>query len=130
MQANLFKRSAVALAVAGAFATGIVMADRVGVHAAPAAPGAAVTAVAPAAGAMTSLPDFANLVAKHGPAVVHISVTQDVEKVAARSGRGMPDLGEMFPGFPGFPGFRGFPHPDVPDNGPTQGVGSGFIASS
>ena len=35
----------------------------------------------------------------------------------------MPDLGEMFPGF------RGFPRPQMPDQAPTQGVGSGFIVS-
>ena len=129
MQANMFKRSVVALAVAGAFATGVVVADRVGVDTATAAPGpnVATTAPAPAMGAMAALPDFANLVAKHGPAVVHISVTQDGEKAATRGGRGgrgMPDPGEMFPNFPGFPGQQ------APDNGPTQGVGSGFIVTA
>jgi len=123
MQATTFKRSVIALAVAGAFATGAVVADRVGVRMATAAPGPTVTAAAPAAGAMTALPDFANLVAKHGPAVVHISVTQDGEKVAARGRRGMPDPGEMFPNFPGFP------TPPMPDQGPAQGVGSGFIVT-
>ncbi len=130
MQANVFKRSVIALAVAGAFATGVVVADRVGVRAATAAPGPAIAATAPATGPLTALPDFANLVAKHGPAVVHISVSQDGEKAAARAGRGgrggrgMPDLGEMFPNFPGFPG-----QPE-PDQGPTQGVGSGFIVTA
>jgi len=124
MQANMWKRSVIALAVAGAFATGAVVADRVGVKAASAAPGPSVNATAPATGAPTALPDFANLVAKHGPAVVHISVTQDAEKVAARAGHGMPDPGGMFPNFPGFP------RPEMPEPGPTQGVGSGFIVSS
>ena len=41
MQANVFKRSAVALAVAGAFVTGAITADRIGVNAAHAAAGAA-----------------------------------------------------------------------------------------
>ena len=126
MQANMFKRSLVAVAVAGAFATGVVVADRVGMnsaHATAAAANAAVVA-AVAPGAATALPDFADLVAKHGPAVVQISVSQNAEKVAARSGRGMPDLGDMFPGF------RNFPRPQMPDQTPTQGVGSGFIVSA
>jgi len=124
MQANLFKRSAIALAVAGAFATGVVVADRVGVHAATAATGPAVAVTAPATAALAALPDFANLAAKHGPAVVQISVSQDMEKVAARGGRGMPDFGEMFPNFPGFP------RPPMPDGAPAQGVGSGFVVSA
>ena len=37
MQANTFKRSLVAVAVVGAFATGVVLADRVGVNPAHAA---------------------------------------------------------------------------------------------
>jgi serine protease Do len=124
MQANIFRRSVIALAIAGAFATGAMVADRVGLNPAAAAPGPASAAGAAAPAAMTALPDFANLVAKYGPAVVHISVSQDAEKTAARGPRGMPDLEDMFPNF------RGFPRPQMPDQGPTQGVGSGFIVGS
>ena len=120
MQASTFKRTLVALAVAGAFAAGAGVADRVGVKAAH----AAVTAASPAAaalasGAPTALPDFADLVAKHGPAVVQISVSQNREKVAARGGRGKPDLENMFPDLPGF---RNFPHREAPDDTPMQGM--------
>jgi serine protease Do len=126
MQANTFKRSLIALALAGAFVTGAVLADRVGVKAAHATASAvnAAAVAAPAPGAATALPDFADLVARQGPAVVQISVSQNAEKVAARNGRGMPDIANIFPGF------RNFPRPQMPDESPTHGVGSGFIASA
>ena len=132
MQASTFKRSLIALAVAGAFATGAVVADRAGVKGAHAAtsPTAAAAVTAPAARPATALPDFADLVARQGPAVVQISVSQNPEKVAARGGRDMPDSENMFPDFPGFPGFRQFPHPPLPDAMPAQGMGSGFIVSA
>lgn len=127
MQAKTFKRSVVALAVAGAFATGVVIADHVGVRQALAVshPTAAV-AVAPAPGASIVLPDFAALVAQQGPAVVQISVTQSAEK-GARGRPDAPDLGEMFPGFPGFRGFRGLPDPDGGEGPQARGMGSGFV---
>ncbi len=131
MQANTFKRSLIALAVAGAFATGAVVADRVGVNAAHAAPGSAdAVAAAPVSAAATGLPDFADLVARQGPAVVQITVSQSAEKVAARGGRAMPDIENMFPGFPGLPGLRRSPRPPMPDEAPPQGMGSGFIVST
>jgi serine protease Do len=122
MLANTFKRNLVALAVVAAFGAGVVVADRVGLVPATAAISPAVVTV-PVAQNPTGLPDFSDLVAAQGPAVVHISTAQDQEKVAARMPRGMPDLEDMFPGF------RGFPMPRTPDEGPTQGVGSGFIVS-
>jgi serine protease Do len=124
MQGKTFNRSLVALAVAGAFATGAFVADRVGIPVAHANAPATAAVTAPAAGARTALPDFADLVAKHGPAVVQISVSQNAEKVSAQGG---PDFGRMFPDFPGFPGFHNMPQ--MPDQAPTHGVGSGFIVS-
>jgi hypothetical protein len=90
MQANVLKRSAVAVAIAGAFALGGVAADRL-------LPSAALAAVVPTAnpaaptvavnGAPTvALPDFSGLVEQYGPAVVNISVTSGNRK-GARSGR-------------------------------------------
>jgi len=128
MQVNTFKRSAIALAVVGAFAAGTVIADRTatikpaGAATAPAS--AAVVAAAP--DAVVALPDFSALVAKHGPAVVQISVMHDGRKVAAR---GMPDDDDedaVPPQFRGFRGFRGQP----PSQGPSQGLGSGFIVDA
>src|SRR5262245_59568739 len=120
MQAINFERSVIALAIAGAFATGAVVADRVGLNPALAAPTPAAVA---APGTAIALPNFADLVATHGPAVVQISTMQSAEKVSAQGGRGMPDLSEMFPNF------RGLPRPQMPDQGPMQGMGSGFIVS-
>ena len=86
MQANIFKRSAVAIAIAGAFALGGVAATACCRRAAlaavvptanPAAPTVAVDARANA----WRCPDFSGLVAQHGPAVVNISVTSDNQKV-------------------------------------------------
>ncbi len=127
MQGKTFNRSLVALAVAGAFATGAFVADRVGISVAHANSPATAAVTAPVAGATTALPDFADLVAKHGPAVVQISVSQNAEKVSAQGGPGGPDFGHMFPDFPGFPGFHNMPQ--TPDQAPTRGVGSGFIVS-
>jgi serine protease Do len=110
----------IALAIAGAFAAGAVVADRIGLQPAIAAGAPAAAAAAPAT---IALPSLADLVAKHGPAVVQISTTRDAEKVSARGGRGMPDLSEMFPNFRGFR----MPHPG--DDAPAQGMGSGFIVS-
>jgi len=129
MQARTFQRSALALAVAGAFATGVFVADHVGLKHAFAAPNAAAmpTAVMTTGGPGVALPDFSGIVAKQGPAVVQISVSHGVEKVAARDGRGMPDFEGMLPGFPGF---RGMPRAPQLDEAPSRGVGSGFIVAA
>ncbi len=123
MQSNTFKRSLVAIAVVAAFATGTVVADRAATIApVGAAPQQAVVATAPVGVAVSVLPDFADLVAKHGPAVVHISVVQDAKKVV---GREMPDADALPPWFRGMPGMPGGRNP-----GPSQGVGSGFIVGA
>ena len=121
MQANTFKRSAVAVAVVGAFAAGTVIADRATTikHAA-AATAPAVATVAPSA--VVALPDFSALVEKDGPAVVQIRVMHEARKV---SSRGLPDLDDdELP-----PQFRGL-RPQPPSQGPMQGMGSGFIVDA
>ena len=103
MQARTFKRSAIALAIAGAFAVG---ADHRGPHiATPRAScgHAAAVAVATTGAAVAALPDFSALVDQYGAAVVNISVTADGTKVAARQQRGMPDMDELPPFFRGMP---------------------------
>jgi len=125
MQANTFKRSLVAMAVVGAFAVGAVTAERAAmVKPAGAAtqPAASVASAAPIAGA---LPDFADLVAKYGPAVVQVSVTHDAQKIAGKGSRGRPDDEDELP-----PWFRNFPTPKPPSDGPSRGMGSGFIVSA
>jgi len=124
MQLNTFKRSAIALAVVGAFAAGTVIADRAATigPAGAATQSATVPAVAP--DVVPALPDFSALVAKYGPAVVQISVMHEGRKAAFR---GMPDMDDdAIP-----PQFRRFfNHPQMPDQMPSQGLGSGFIVDT
>ena len=127
MQANVFKRSAVAIAIAGAFALGGIVADRVLPSAALAAvvptatPAAATVAVNGAP--IVALPDFSGLVEQYGPAVVNISVTSDDHKVLGQDeSDNMPDMQGLPPEFRQF--FHNF---QMPRRGPTRGVGSGFI---
>jgi serine protease Do len=137
MQANTFKRSAVALALAAAFAVGVGVADHVTLHPATAAttgaPAVAPTplAQAPATAALpaAALPDFSGLVERYGPAVVNISVVQGT-KTAARVPRfQMPDDEDLPQFFRNLP--RQFQFPEIPqDRGPMRGVGSGFIVSA
>ena len=126
MQVNTFKRSAIALAVVGAFAAGTVIADRTATIKPAGAANAPAAVVAATPNAIAGLPDFSALVATHGPAVVQISVMHEGRKVAAR---GMPDDDDddaLPPQLPGFRGFRGQP----PSQGPSQGMGSGFIVDA
>ena len=128
MQSNAFKRSLVALAVAGAFATGTLVAERHGFSAADAAvnPPVAAPSHAVVGGAPTAaLPDFADLVQKQGPAVVQISVTGTLKTAT----RGMNPFGgdDDDDNNPLAPFFKGMPMPDQPRQ--MQGMGSGFIVS-
>jgi serine protease Do len=84
---------------------------------------AAASPAAAPAGVM--LPDFTSLVAKEGPAVVNISVTQTIRRGSPRDPfRGIP------PDDPFFEFFHRFFPPDViPRDRQTQSVGSGFIIS-
>jgi len=90
----------------------------------PAAPATPSTAPVSA----TALPDFAQITASNGAAVVNISVTGTV-KTAVRRGPAMPELD---PDDPFYQFFRRF---QVPGQGqgeravPTRGQGSGFIVS-
>lgn len=89
----------------------------------------AVPATGSAAAAVASpatLPDFAAIAARQGPAVVNISVTGTVKTQAQRRGQ-MPDLD---PDDPFYEFFRRF-QPQLPRGGemPTRGQGSGFIVS-
>jgi serine protease Do len=136
MQANMFKRSALALALAGAFAVGVGLADHVTLHPATAAttatPAVAPTPVASsvttAAVPAAALPDFSGLVEKYGPAVVNISVVQGTKTAAHVQRFQMPD-DEDLPQF-----FRNLPFqfqlPQPQEHGPMRGVGSGFIVGA
>ncbi len=129
MHTIAFKRSLVALAIAGAFGLGAIAGNRDGAtplaNAAP-SPVAAATATVGAPAALT-LPDFADLVARHGAAVVEVSVTKIAPRTAGRAERAPRGLPPEFAPF-----FRGFPRPDAPSEGPdgASGTGSGFIVSA
>lgn len=70
------------------------------------------------------LPDFTELVEKHGAAVVNVSTTQLIRNTQAIPG--MPNLPE---GDPFYEFFRRFA-PQVPREQESQSLGSGFIISS
>jgi serine protease Do len=123
MSGNTFKRSALVLAIGGAFAAGAVVAERTATI--PLAAAATQTqAVATAAPETAALPDFSGLVTKYGPAVVRITVSQDQKKVSAQGVPGMPDLDQLPPFF------RNFPMPQMPQERPMRGTGSGFIVGT
>ena len=133
MESRTFRRSAVALAIAGAFAIGVTTADKVSMHAANAAVSpptvstpaiSAPSNVAPVA----ALPDFSGLVEKYGPAVVNISVTSDGRKLTADEDSSTPDMDQLPPFLRDSPFFRNLPIPQ--QRGPMRGMGSGFIVSS
>lgn len=134
MESKTFRRSAVALAIAGAFAIGVTTADNVSMHPANAAtspPTVSTPAIsAPANIAqIAALPDFSGLVEKYGPAVVNISVTSDGRRVAVNDeDNAGPDMDQLPPFLRDSPFFRNMPNPQ--QRGPMRGVGSGFIVSS
>ncbi|HEY7902346.1 MAG TPA: DegQ family serine endoprotease [Casimicrobiaceae bacterium] len=117
-----FKRSLTAVAVAAAFAGGAFAADHYGTASGA---HAAIPVVAPQAAVGTApvaaLPDFADLVARHGPAVVEVSTQTLAHRTASR--RDAPDLDGLPPWFRQL-----IPNmPDQPNQGPMRGLGSGFV---
>jgi serine protease Do len=72
---------------------------------------------------LVALPDFAALVERYGPAVVNISVTQNVK--TAYSGAQTMDPNDPF-----FEFFRHFGLPAPEQAPPSRGQGSGFIISA
>ena len=126
MQSSTFKRSAVALAVVGAFAAGSVIAERAATikTAGAAAPVATTANAVTAPGAIVALPDFTQLVTQQGPAVVQITVTHEARKASMQ---GAPDMDEdQIP-----PQFRRYFQQPGPRNPmPSMGTGSGFIVDA
>jgi serine protease Do len=125
MQKHSLKRTAVAVAIAGALGLGAVASDRI------VTPTTAATAAAPAAASAApasqrGLPSFADIVERQGPAVVQIRATKDVRKAALGRDGATPDF-QLPPELAPF--FRGLPNPRTPQPGPSSGVGSGFVVS-
>ena len=94
------------------------------VHAAMAPATIPVRTDAPRA-ANVVLPDFSEIVARHGPAVVNVSVSGSIKTAFSRI-PGMPKMDPNDP-FPEF--FRRFQIPAPRGEMPTRGQGSGFIVS-
>jgi len=83
-------------------------------------PDPAVTATA---SKVSALPNFEAIAARYGPAVVNVSVTEEVKPAASVPDR--PQLGPSDPSDPFFKRFQTPPRRDVP----MRGVGSGFMVS-
>ncbi|HEY5762160.1 MAG TPA: DegQ family serine endoprotease [Rhodocyclaceae bacterium] len=83
----------------------------------------------PTAGAARGLPNFADIVERYGPSVVHI-------RVEGQAGNRTPaanPFGNLDPNDPFFQFFRRFGPPMQPPGGnqrPVRGLGSGFIVSA
>lgn len=73
------------------------------------------------------LPDFTDLVEKHGAAVVNISTTQTRSSPMAR---GLPNIPEDDPLYEFFRRFMPQPGPGTPREFQSQSLGSGFIMSA
>ena len=122
MKQKMLVRSLIAAGVVAAGVGGLGMyGTSVFAHAVAAGTSApAVTAGAQPAG----LSDFTGIVAQNGPAVVNISVTDNVEKVADA-----PGMQEIDPNNPFYQFFRQFGMPVPQEQMPTHAEGSGFIVS-
>src|ERR1700692_3648268 len=87
------------------------------------------TSAAPVSARVTGLPDFSELVAESGAAVVNISVTEKAHKMGL--GLGEPGTGESGEGDDPLSQF--FHHHQMPGPErapPSHGIGSGFIVSA
>jgi serine protease Do len=133
MNAKVFTRSAVAIAVAVALSAGYV-AGRRDVPA-PQVITPAQAAMMPAeAAAKTGIPDFSGLVETYGPAVVNISAKHVVKQTAMRSGPQQLPIDPSDPFYQFFKHFYGgMPGGGGDDGGqsdsPSTSLGSGFIIS-
>ncbi len=124
MKQKLLLRSLIAAGIiSGATLGGYIAQTASNVYPASAAgsPVAAATVAAMQPGARVAVPDFTSIVDENGAAVVNISVTGKAQKAAAGQLPGQ-DPNDPFSEF--FKQFRG----QMPQQqGPTHGLGSGFI---
>jgi serine protease Do len=91
-----------------------------------------VAALAPAGGSavhVSGLPDFSQLVAEAGGAVVNVQVTEKPQRVQGVPGQGLPGQGDGDDPLSQF--LRRFQQAPGPDRAPppSRGVGSGFVVS-
>ena len=129
MQSNkqviVVKRSIVAAAVAVALVGGVAYLERDHLSISGAAAAVNPSANAAESARALALPDFADIVAQHGAAVVNVSVSGTMKAgVAAIPGMPQPD-----PNDPLYEFFRRFQIPTPKGGMPTHGQGSGFVVS-
>ncbi len=120
--------------VRGLVVAGLITASGVGLsmvglswssHSHAALPPAVVNAaVAPAVSARGQLPGFSWIVQKYGPAVVNISVTEEVKSEAA------PQIPQLSPDDPFYDFFKRFGQAMPRQPMPMRGEGSGFIVDA
>jgi len=118
---------------AGGTAAALQMAASGKTEAAPAAPATLVAPMQTSAPAPAqALPDFAQIAATQGAAVVNISVTGSVKTAGRTAGPQLDPNDPMFQFFRHFqiPGMPGGPGAPEGREMPTRGQGSGFIVSS
>lgn len=121
------KQIALPVALAAAFAGGVIAQGHIDIGGARAATAASepVSVASAPARAPLLLPDFSAIAASQGPAVVNISVSGMAKAVA----QGLPDFGPDSPFNEFFRRF-GIPAPRGQiERVPTRGLGSGFIVS-
>jgi len=125
MKQKMLVRSLIAAGVIAAGVGGLAKYDvSVFTHAAAATPVADAATASAQPATVAALPDFTGIVAQNGPAVVNISVTNNVEKVAAA-----PAMPNLDPNNPFYQFFRQFRMPLPQGQIPTHAEGSGFIVS-
>lgn len=125
MKQKMLVRSLIA---AGAIAAGVgglgMYGTSVFAHAVAASSSAPATTASAQPATAAAYPDFTGIVAQYGPAVVNISVTDNVEKVTDA-----PAIPQLDPNNPFYQFFRQFGMPVPHDQMPMHAEGSGFIVS-
>jgi serine protease Do len=114
-----------AAALAVVSAGGYIYRDTFPVNEARAAPSVISSAPESPQTSVITLPDFAEIASRQGPAVVNISVSGSVKTGFS----GFPGFPQANPNDPFYEFFRRFQPPAQQNSVPTHGLGSGFIVS-
>lgn len=113
-----------ALIAAGVIGASVDLGEHVGLPGLLSHAHAAMSETAPPPASVGRLPSFSAIVEGSGPAVVNISVTQDLAKARAQRAP------QIAPDDPMFEFFRRFGMPIPEGKAPMHGQGSGFIVSA
>jgi serine protease Do len=120
---NVIKYGALALIITATMAGGYIYHDIPYVGQANATTNTASSPAGPFPKSSITLPDFSDIVAQQGPAVVNVSVSGTIKTGIS----GFPGFPQVDPNDPFYEFFRRFQIPAPQGNVPTQGFGSGFI---